>query len=103
MNSKSRNFDWQFAASPKEGTGIDRLIPAHVSTDCRELIKSLLQYDPDLRPTAHRAIGHSYFNELRYAQYLYTYLSSLLYYYWLNIRDSYQEGGSKRKVRARRI
>ena len=40
-----------FNFTPKEGTGIDKLIP-HVSEQCRDLIKQLLIYDSEERISA---------------------------------------------------
>jgi hypothetical protein len=68
---------------PKEGTGIDRLIP-NASPECIDIIKKLLAYNPDdryvretiqlpsisinflpSRLSARQALRHSYFNDLR--------------------------------------
>lgn len=51
----------------KEGTGIARLIP-HASEDCIDLIKRLLEYNPEMRITASQALAHPYFREIREAE-----------------------------------
>jgi renal tumor antigen len=53
--------------TPKEGTGIAKLLP-HASSDCIDLICKLLEYNPELRITARQALRHPYFKELRDAE-----------------------------------
>jgi serine/threonine protein kinase len=53
--------------SPKEGTGIAKLLP-HASSDCIDLICKLLEYNPEQRITARQALRHPYFKELRDAE-----------------------------------
>eukprot|EP00899_Mesostigma_viride_P026692 jgi/Mesvir1/7207/Mv19029-RA.1 len=62
---KSQHMDFNFP--PKEGTGIEKLIP-HCSRDCIELITKLLAYNPDERLSARQALRCSYFKELRDAE-----------------------------------
>jgi renal tumor antigen len=50
--------------TPKEGTGIAKLLP-HASSDCIDLICKLLEYNPEQRITARQALRHNYFKELR--------------------------------------
>lgn len=59
-----RSVHMNFNFPPKEGTGIDRLIP-NAPPDCVELIKKLLAYNPDERLSARQALRHPYFRELR--------------------------------------
>lgn len=49
----------------KEGTGLDALIPDHVDEDCVDLIKQLVTYNPDLRPTSEQVLEHRYFDKCR--------------------------------------
>lgn len=58
------NFEWYFSGK-EGGSGVERLLPNHISAEARELLGALLQYDPELRPTAHRALSHPYFKGLR--------------------------------------
>jgi renal tumor antigen len=51
----------------KKGTGIERLIP-HVSPEVSELLKKLLEYDPDDRIIARSALKDPHFRELREAE-----------------------------------
>jgi serine/threonine protein kinase len=53
--------------TPKEGTGIAKLLP-HASSDCIDLICKLLEYNPEQRITARQALRHNYFKELRAAE-----------------------------------
>jgi len=62
---RKNNFEWYFAGN--SGEGVERLLPNHISPDARDLLATLLQYDPELRPTAHRAMSHPYFKGLREA------------------------------------
>lgn len=48
----------------KRGTGIERLLP-HVSSEVTDLMKKLLEYDPDDRIIARQALKDPYFRELR--------------------------------------
>ena len=65
MKRRSQHMDFTFP--PKQGTGIEKLIP-HVSADCVELITKLLTYNPDERMSARQALRHPYFRELRAAE-----------------------------------
>jgi len=51
----------------KRGTGIERLIP-HASAEVTDLMKKLLEYDPDDRIVARQALKDVYFKELREAE-----------------------------------
>lgn len=51
----------------KRGTGIERLIP-HASAEVTDLMKKLLEYDPDDRIVARQALKDPYFRELRDAE-----------------------------------
>eukprot|EP00193_Tetraselmis_chui_P016064 CAMPEP_0177794184 /NCGR_PEP_ID=MMETSP0491_2-20121128/25503_1 /TAXON_ID=63592 /ORGANISM="Tetraselmis chuii, Strain PLY429" /LENGTH=453 /DNA_ID=CAMNT_0019316809 /DNA_START=392 /DNA_END=1753 /DNA_ORIENTATION=+ len=62
MKRRSQHMDFNFP--PKEGTGIEKLIP-HVKPECIELITKLLAYNPDDRLSARQALRHPYFKELR--------------------------------------
>jgi serine/threonine protein kinase len=53
--------------TPKEGTGIAKLLP-HASSDCIDLICKLLEYNPEQRITARQALRHNYFKDLRAAE-----------------------------------
>ena len=55
------NFDFPKNNKPKS---LAKLL-SHVSIECVDLIKQLLQYDPDERLTATKARNHSYFKDLR--------------------------------------
>lgn len=59
---KSVHMNFNFPQ--KEGTGIDRLIP-NAPSECVDIIKKLLAYNPDDRLSARQALRHSYFRELR--------------------------------------
>merc|ERR1719162_1909924 len=48
----------------KRGTGIERLIP-HASAEVTDLLKNLLEYDPDDRIIGRQALKDPYFKELR--------------------------------------
>ena len=50
---------------PIKGSGIDHLLPAYVSDQARDLIKSLLIYKATERISAKQALRHPYFRELR--------------------------------------
>eukprot|EP00191_Tetraselmis_sp_GSL018_P004668 CAMPEP_0177599674 /NCGR_PEP_ID=MMETSP0419_2-20121207/13129_1 /TAXON_ID=582737 /ORGANISM="Tetraselmis sp., Strain GSL018" /LENGTH=410 /DNA_ID=CAMNT_0019092443 /DNA_START=457 /DNA_END=1690 /DNA_ORIENTATION=- len=62
MKRRSQHMDFNFP--PKEGTGIEKLIP-HVNPECVELITKLLAYNPDDRLSARQALRHPYFKEIR--------------------------------------
>lgn len=52
------------SALPNHGNKIDCQFP-QVNHLCRDLLKSLLQFNPDKRPTAQEALMHSWFDSLR--------------------------------------
>jgi len=56
----------EFNFTPKEGTGITKLIP-NVTQDVQEIITKLLLYDHSSRMSASQALKHPYFRELREA------------------------------------
>ncbi|GBG91254.1 hypothetical protein CBR_g52140 [Chara braunii] len=62
MKRRSQHMDFSFP--PKEGSGIEKLIP-HAQPECVELINKLLAYNPDERLSARQALRHAYFKELR--------------------------------------
>ncbi|XP_046359178.2 MAPK/MAK/MRK overlapping kinase-like isoform X1 [Haliotis rufescens] len=62
--ARSRGISFNFPQ--KQGTGVERLLP-HVSQEAVALINMMCTYDPEERVTAHRAIKHGYFKELREA------------------------------------
>ena len=64
------NFDWYFTG--KEPKGVNTLLPTHVTSEAKDLLILLLQYDPDARPSSHRALQHAYFKDLRYDLFLMT-------------------------------
>ena len=49
--------------TPKEGTGIDKLI-THISDDARDLINKMLTYNHEERATCKEALNHPYFKDL---------------------------------------
>jgi len=60
--SKPKNMDIYFGGG---SSGVEKLLPVHISQEAKELLRALLQYDPDVRPTAHRVLQHHYFKDLR--------------------------------------
>ena len=62
ISSKTKNINFNFP--PKKGTGIERLIP-FAPRDSVDLICKLCAYDADQRISAHQALKHVYFRELR--------------------------------------
>lgn len=54
----------EFNFPPKEGTGINKLIP-HASVEAQDLIAKILGYTPDSRISAKQALNHPCFRELR--------------------------------------
>jgi renal tumor antigen len=65
MKQRSQHMDFNFA--PKQGSGIEKLIP-HCAQECVDLITKLLAYDPDDRLSARQALRHPYFREIREAE-----------------------------------
>jgi len=61
--SKSKSFDWYFNCVDEE-TGLDDHLPDSIPNDAKDLIISMLSYDPDARPTAHRVLCHPYFKDM---------------------------------------
>ncbi|CAL8080589.1 unnamed protein product [Orchesella dallaii] len=61
-NSKN-NLEVYFTG--KEGTGLEKILPSHITREAKEIIKTCLAYDPEQRPSAQRIIQLSYFYELR--------------------------------------
>jgi renal tumor antigen len=57
----------EFDFKEQVGTGIEKLIPANVSTDVQEIIVKLLAYDQANRMSAGQALKHPYFRDLREA------------------------------------
>jgi len=57
----------EFDFKEQVGTGIEKLIPANVSTDFQEIIVKLLAYDQANRMSAGQALKHPYFRDLREA------------------------------------
>jgi renal tumor antigen len=62
FKNKTRTISFNFPK--KSGTGIDRLIP-HASSDSIDLMYKMCTYDPDDRISAHQALKHVYFADLR--------------------------------------
>jgi serine/threonine protein kinase len=60
LGSKGLTSEYNF--TPKEGTGLKALLP-NVSSECLDLLQSLLIYDPDFRITARDALKHAFFKE----------------------------------------
>lgn len=50
----------------RKGRGISPLVP-NLSNKSLTLMYAMVQYDPDERISAHEALQHPYFRELRYA------------------------------------
>jgi renal tumor antigen len=65
FKDKASHMDFNFP--PKEGTGIDKLIP-HVSAEARALIGQMLTYKAEDRISARQALKDPYFRELREAE-----------------------------------
>ncbi|XP_035703834.1 serine/threonine-protein kinase BUR1 isoform X2 [Folsomia candida] len=61
---KSKAFDWNNNSTGKE-IGLDRKLPAFLTAGARDLVKQMLTYDPDGRPTSQRVMNHPYFNDVR--------------------------------------
>jgi len=61
---KSSHMDFNF--EPQKGEGIDKNL-AHVSQECRSLIKLLLEYNPEARISARQALQHAWFHDIREA------------------------------------
>ncbi|ODM98971.1 MAPK/MAK/MRK overlapping kinase, partial [Orchesella cincta] len=51
--------------SERTGTGLEKMLPSHITREAREIIKNCLAYDPEQRPSAQRTIQLPYFYELR--------------------------------------
>ena len=62
FQQKASHMDFNFP--PKEGTGIKNLIP-NVNAECLDLIIKLLNYSPENRLSARKALKHPYFRDLR--------------------------------------
>ena len=60
---KMKRLTKKFNFTPKEGTGIRRLLP-HVSEQCADLIEKMCAYHSEDRITAKGALTHPYFKEL---------------------------------------
>ncbi|XP_069594048.1 MAPK/MAK/MRK overlapping kinase isoform X3 [Ranitomeya imitator] len=58
--SRAMNFDFP----PKKGSGIRQLLPG-ISPDSISLLSAMLEYDPDDRFSAMKALQHPYFEEPR--------------------------------------
>lgn len=54
----------EFNFTPKEGTGVAKLIP-NVSPEAQEIITKLLIYDNSNRMSAAQALKHPYFKDMR--------------------------------------
>jgi renal tumor antigen len=65
FKDKASHMDFNFP--PKEGTGIDKLIP-HVSQEARALIGQMLLYNADDRISSRQALKDPYFRDLRDAE-----------------------------------
>eukprot|EP01116_Phalansterium_solitarium_P020880 TRINITY_DN631_c0_g1_i3.p1 TRINITY_DN631_c0_g1~~TRINITY_DN631_c0_g1_i3.p1 ORF type:complete len:322 (+),score=127.93 TRINITY_DN631_c0_g1_i3:157-1122(+) len=58
MRKRSSHMNFNFP--PKQGSGIDKLLP-DVNPDAIDLIKKMLAYNPDERYSARQALKHPYF------------------------------------------
>ncbi|XP_038632455.1 MAPK/MAK/MRK overlapping kinase-like isoform X2 [Scyliorhinus canicula] len=61
--TRAMSFDFP----QKKGTGISCLIP-HPTSESISLMHAMMEYDPEERITAKRALQHPYFRELRFAE-----------------------------------
>lgn len=77
LNSKSKAFDWNNNSTGKE-IGLDRKLPAFLTAGARDLVKQMLTYDPDGRPTSQRVMNHPYFNDVRFVTIIPTIISSII-------------------------
>ena len=63
FESKTKSIEIDFRCV--RGTGIDELLPGHVSEPAKDLMKGLLVYRADERMTTKQALKHKYFKEFR--------------------------------------
>ena len=63
FESKTKSIKIDFR--PVKGSGIDVMLPEHVSDKARDLMKGLLVYKAEDRITTKEALRHSYFKEFR--------------------------------------
>jgi renal tumor antigen len=49
----------------KVGTGLLKLMPAHASPECVDLIEKMLIYNPEERISAKQCLKHVFFKDLR--------------------------------------
>ena len=66
----------EFNFPPKQGTGIDGLLP-NASKETLDLMKAMLAYDPDDRISATQSLRHEYFRDLFEAERMKEFQSSL--------------------------
>lgn len=59
----SKHMNFNFPTS--RGTDLSRLLPPNTSPQCIDIMKRLLEYNPEDRITAKQALQHPYFGELR--------------------------------------
>ena len=62
FQKKASHMEFNFP--PKQGTGIDNLIP-HASPEAKELIYKMLAYQSEDRLSARQALKHAFFKDLR--------------------------------------
>ncbi|PAA84202.1 hypothetical protein BOX15_Mlig018346g3 [Macrostomum lignano] len=62
FKGKSRHISYNFAV--KRGTGLDSLL-SNASPQCAEVVKKMLEYDPDSRPSARSLLKLPYFRDFR--------------------------------------